>query len=228
LLGNDVVDIDFCEAPVHRHIHYLDRVCTPGEADSVRRSANPLRALAVIWASKEAAYKMFSKQSAPCHFVPRHFVAQIGDRDPVRIDEKLSVLYCGVRAEVSIFSKEKWVHAAAVSSPMNIHWLVREIEHCFFERRKARSESEAVRFLVKALLDELGLRDLSLQFDGRVPRLMRNDGGHSGTDVSLSHHGAFAAAAVAWPAHGRPSPSWVDAGFEGTRNLEAVCFTCTA
>jgi phosphopantetheinyl transferase (holo-ACP synthase) len=184
--------------------------------------------LALIWAAKEAAYKVFSKQKAPCHFVPRQFVTQIENCDRARIDQKLSILYAGVQTEVSIFVAERWVHAVAAFPAMKIHWAVREIEKCFLGSRKASNESEAVRFLANALLGELGLQDVSLQFDGRIPKLVREHGGYTGMEVSLAHHGAFAAAAIAWPACGPLCQPWSNTGFAEMKTSEAVCSTCTA
>jgi phosphopantetheinyl transferase (holo-ACP synthase) len=228
LLGNDIVDIEFCEPPKYRHVRYLDRVCTPEEADGVRRSPDPAKALALIWASKEAAYKAFSKQLPECHFVPREFVIQVEHRDPIEINQKLSILYAGLQTEVSIFAKEGWVHAVAAFPGMRIRWAVREIEECFLGDRKASSESEAVRFLANALIEELGLQDASLQFDGRVPKLTRKGGGSAGIDVSLSHDGAFAAAAIGWPLVRRVGTPWDETDFAETKSSEAICSTCTA
>lgn len=227
LLGNDIVDLRFCESPKKSHVHYLDRACTLEEAEAVRRSVSPARALALVWACKEAAYKLFSKQ-LKCHFVPSQFAIQIEDRDPVLVDKKLSVLYAGAQTEVSLFAEELWVHAVAISPGMRIHWAVREIEKCFAGRHRASHESEAVRSLANALLDDLGLRDVNLQFEGRIPQLRRKGGGQAGIDVSLAHHGEFAAAAIAWPACYVLSRRWDEASFVEGADLEVVCSTCTA
>lgn len=228
MLGNDIVDLHFFEAPALHHIDYLNRVCTAQEAECVRGSADPAKALATTWAAKEAAYKLLSKQLPHCHFVPRQFVTHIGGRDPHQIDKSLSVLYAGVLTQVSIFLDENWVHAIAAFPTTQVHWTVREIENCSFGGRKARSESEAVRFLAYALLEELGLQDLSLQFNGRVPMLKHPVASHAAADdVSLSHHGAFAAAAIARPACPPQSPRQHDTGFEDVMDSEAVCSICT-
>lgn len=228
MLGNDIVDISYCEPPKYHQVGYLDRVCTREEADAVRRSASPVRGLAVVWAAKEAAYKLMAKQFPQCRFIPRQFVVQIENRDPARFDQNLSILYAGVQTEVSLFAEERWVHAVAVASLMKVHWVVREIEKCFLGSRQANNESEAVRFLANGLLEELGVRDVSLQFDGKVPKLKRKDGSHSGMDVSLAHHGAFAAAAITWPGCYPQSRIFEDAGFAEMKNSEAACFTFTA
>ena len=226
MLGNDIVDLEYWEPPKQQHVRYLERVCTSQEADAVRRSVNQVGALATTWASKEAAYKLFSKQFEISHFVPKQFEIQIEERDFGQIDKKLSIRFRGMQAEISIFSKEKWVHAVATLPAMRIRWAARETERCFPDGRKARDESEAVRLLARDLLDGLHLHGVCLQFDGRVPRLVREDGGNSGMDISLSHHGAFVAAAVAWPAGGTVSRQLDNDGFALTTNSEAVCSTC--
>jgi len=227
VVGNDIVDIDFCEPPALQHVRHLDRVCTPEEALGVRRSVDPVKALAVMWSAKEATYKLLSKQLPRCRFVPRQFVTQIENLDPVQIDRKLTILYAGMQIEVSICVKDKWVNAVASAPSTIVHWKVSEIERCFLNGRKASSESKAVRFLAKALLNEVGLNDVSLQFDGRVPKLRRKAGEPAGMDVSLAHHGAFVAAAIAWPVGGLASQPVHDAGFTGAKSSEAVCSTCT-
>jgi hypothetical protein len=185
--------------------------------------------LALILASKEAAYKSLSKQVAECrHFVPKQFVTEIENHDPVRFGKKLSVLYRGMQTEVSIFAEERWVHAVTLTPTMRIHWTVRAIEKCSLGDRKASSESEAVRLLANALLEELCVEDLSLRFEGRVPRLEHKSGRYAGADVSLAHHGAFAAAAIAWPACGPQFQPKGDADFAEMKNSEALCSICTA
>src|ERR1700737_752566 len=108
LLENDIVDIDFCELPMHRHVRYLDRVCTAQEAVAIRCSVDPVRALATIWAAKEAAFKFFSQQLALIHFVPRKFGVQLqnlmGNLGASRIEQKVSMHYDGLKAEISLFS----------------------------------------------------------------------------------------------------------------------------
>lgn len=169
MLGNDIVDLEYWEPPKQQHVRYLGRVCTSHEADAVRRSVNQVEALATIWASKEAAYKLFSKQLELPHFVPNQFEIQVEECDFGRMDKKLSIRFRGMQAEISIFSEEKWVHAVAALPAMRICWAARETEGCFPDGRKARGETEAVRFLARDLIDDLNLRDVRLHFEGRVP-----------------------------------------------------------
>jgi phosphopantetheinyl transferase (holo-ACP synthase) len=228
LVGNDIVDLDFCEPGQYDHVRHIDRVCTLEEANAIRRSVHPVRALALVWASKEAAYKRFSKQFTQCHFVPREFAIQMENQDPARIDRKLSILYKDLQTEVSIVWENRWVHAVASPAATKILFAVREIDRCFLGSRRASNESEAVRFLANDLLEQISARDVSLQFEGRVPKLKNKDGDLSGMDVSLAHHGAFAAAAIAWPMQSLGSLLCEGANSKETTVSEAVCFTCIA
>ena len=194
----------------------------------MRRSADPVRALAIIWAAKEAAYKLQSRRLAECHFVPRHFVTQIETHDHACFDKKLSVLYSGLQTQVSIFAEERWIHAVAAAPAMKVYWKVCEIKEGFVGGQKASSESEAVRFLANSLLEELGLRDLRLQFEGRIPRVKHKGGEDAGVDVSLAHHGAFAAAAVGWPSSLPVAQPKASADLAEIKASEVVCSTCIA
>ena len=228
MLGNDIVDVHFCETPIHRHVRFLDRVCNPQEADAVRHSTSPVRTLASLWAAKEAGYKFFSKRLGLRSFVPRKFELEVEDFEEERQKQRVGIFYDALRTEVTIFSAENWVHAVTTSPTMEINWQVCEIDKCFLENRKASDESEAVRYLTRSLLDELGLQDVSLWFDGRIPKLKSENTEDFPKFVSLSHHGRYAAVALGWLAHLPSPPSASCRNFVESGPLEAVCFTCTA
>jgi phosphopantetheinyl transferase (holo-ACP synthase) len=229
VIGNDIVDLHFFDSPAYHHVRYLDRVCTSAEAHSVRQSADPSTSLAIVWASKEAAYKLHSKQFAPCRFVPRQFVTDIDNRVELKSNGKLIVTYAEMRTSVEILVTKRWVHAVARCSEGTVlRWAVREIEQCFLDGRQARGESEAVRFLAAELLLNFGHKDLSLEFAGKIPRVMRKTGGHAGIDISLSHHGAFAGAAVAWPLDKASLYTQSNCRFLEHSAPEGLCSTFTA
>jgi len=212
---------------MYHHVRHLERVCTSSEAAAVRRSSNPVLALAMLWACKEASYKSLGKQFRGWHFVPRRFEAQLEEYDPAKIDKKLSILCMGVQTELRIFAAQGWVHAVTAPPGMQVRWKVREMEERSLGGRKAPGESEAVRFLARELLDELGWREVTLQFDQRIPVLRDDEGKQTRVEVSLAHHGAFAAAAVAWPTCDAASMVGQEVGSTAT-SPEALCSTCIA
>lgn len=224
MVGNDIVDLHNFGSPAWQHVGHLERVCTPGEARRIRNSPDPCKTLAAVWASKEAAYKLVSKQFLNCRFVPRNFVTQFEDEVLLSSDAELVVTYAELRANVQIALTERWVHAVATFSETTVvHWAVREIEKCIPHGELARAESEAVRYLATDLLSTCGKRGLTLRFSGRIPRLSGDE-----MDISLSHHGAFAGAAIAW--HMKKDSLNKEDCFPSAGALfsEGTCSTCTA
>ena len=226
LVGNDVVDIDYCELPLYWHVRHLDRVCTPEEAKCIRASADPVRALAVIWAAKEATFKLVSKGS-DLGFVPRRFVSEIEGHDPAKIDKKLSIFYAKEQSEVRIFVEDGYVHAAAFCPGTDIMCAVRGLGKREHGADDAMHESKEVRSLAKFLSCELGFAELELEFEGRVPRVRNLTNKRPSIDVSLSHHGRFVAAALAWRAEELPNGELKRVAHQAVWDLEAGCFTCT-
>jgi phosphopantetheinyl transferase (holo-ACP synthase) len=226
VVGNDILDVHFVDAPAYHHVRYLERVCTQAESQAVRDSADPSRSLAVVWASKEAAYKLFVKRHpGPC-FVPRRFVTWTENGASLDSVSEVRVAYVENRATVAISSAGQWVHAIATSSEgLVVRWSVQKIERLFPGRARARSESDAVRFLARELLLKCGLEDAELEFVGRVPTIRRRDRGCSEIGISLSHHGGFASAVIAWPAD-ESSPPRMNRSLWEVSSWEAVCSTC--
>lgn len=219
-----MVDLHFLDSPARHHIRYLDRVCNSVEACLVRRSAKPWRSLSVIWACKEAAFKLMSKESGRRSFVPWEFETHFEARTELDSNGSCLVTRAGAEAIAMISVTEDWVHAVATRDQnVVVHWAVREIDKCPPQTCPSGSESEAVRFLARQLLSNYGRSDTILEFIGRVPRLRRRNGDLAEMGISLSHHGAFAGAAIAW-ASGQRQPC--DHSKEGTLS-EENCSTCT-
>ena len=196
LIGNDIVDLQYFEAPARSHIQYLDRVCTAAEAQFVRRSECASTKLAMVWAAKEAAFKLVSKELGLAHFVPREFETVWAGCCSRDLNTSLDVLYSDMQISVSVTANEQWAHATATFPGAGIcGWKVAEINKCRLDQSKARDESEAVRSLARRFLAECG-RDELLEFVARVPTLRREHCDPRELDISLSHHGRFAAVAL--------------------------------
>lgn len=196
MIGNDVVDLRYFEPPAYSHVRYLDRVCSPAEARAVRRSDRPARSLAIVWAAKEAAFKLISQKFNRGHFVPRDFVAALYDQElDTGTDFTMS---CGdVLSRIRVTTNECWVHAVAtLPGDYFLRWRVQEMSECCSRDPAAGAESQAVRLLARKLLNDSG-REGGLVFLGRIP-IVKKSSGASETAISLSHHGAFVAAAIAW------------------------------
>ena len=198
MVGNDIVDLQFFEAPPYRHVGYLDRICQPGEAESVRQSECAPRSLAAVWACKEAAFKLISRDSKQPHFVPREFVTDFGAFGFTALDRNRSVLHGKTRVSVELFLGAQWIHAVATFPGQVARWRVAPIGHGPGSPASPRAESEAARRLARELCLECGFESLKeAQETGRAP-FGRMHAARGDVAISLSHHGGFAAAAVAW------------------------------
>lgn len=228
MIGNDIVDLHFFETPAYHHVHYLKRVCTAEEEAFVSQWHDSCRALAILWAAKEATFKLISKQNPDRRFIHRQFVAQLCNPFVFVAGGRLEIRYEDSRIDTVISQTQRWVHAVAIlPEARHIRWAVREIERCSTTGFPAERESQAARFLARELLLESGEKELSLEFVGRVPNVVRKGNHQSRIGISLSHHGAFASAAIALQSDA-DSPGPQDAShFVEHLTSGEMCSTCT-
>lgn len=198
MIGNDVVDLRDPEArPEALHPRFDARVFAPEERDALARVAAPARLRWMLWAAKEAAYKVARKLDPQVGFSPRRFVVRLEDA------QRGIVTHEGARLHLRLDVDAERVHALASEGPIPERELVRG---CLRLGPEGPGASGAVRLAaLRALAPLLGAPADQLAFvrEGRVPRL-RLRGAPVPVDVSLSHHGRFAAfaavpAAVAAP-----------------------------
>lgn len=152
--------------------------------------------MAIVWAIKEASYKLFSKESGYFHFVPRQFVTEIDET--VFIDGgKVVVIHKNQAVDVQVSVTKHWVHAVAgTAEDKNAGWGVRKIHGS--EGGETIDESQAARLLAAELLLQFCGEHFVLSFAEKIPTVTKRSGEHAAIGISLSHHGAFAAAAIAW------------------------------
>ncbi len=76
-LGNDIV----CRSSLSPRAkgldpRYLTKIFNRGEKKYIRNASDPVKMLAIFWALKEAAYKIYIQQSGKRYFAPKDFVIQ--------------------------------------------------------------------------------------------------------------------------------------------------------
>ena len=76
-LGNDIVCLS-CLSPRAKALdpRYLKKIFTLGEELYFRNANDPMKMLAIHWALKEAAYKVYIQQLGKRYFAPKDFVVQ--------------------------------------------------------------------------------------------------------------------------------------------------------
>ena len=188
MIGNDVVDLGDPETrPGAQHPRFDERVFAPEEREALARSGAPNRLRWILWAAKEAAYKVARKLDPRVAFSPRRFV--------VRLDAALrgEVRYDGERFGLRVDVLPGAVHAIASSDaevPASVRSELRDLPAA--EADPGRSvRALAARSLASALGAEPGA--VAVVSAGRLPRL-EVGGRPAAADLSLSHHGRL----VAW------------------------------
>jgi phosphopantetheine--protein transferase-like protein len=223
-IGNDVVDLTRAEARGKaQDERFLKRVFTEREIALIRASNDPDRALWVLWAGKEAAFKVVQKRDASALFAHRRYEVRLDSdlnadrtRGTVVIDQARDTGECRLPVEWSISARR--VHCVALGRPSQSGELCVGVEEVptsrdaaaedgpWTEREllSARSrESRAVRMLAKRLALEAGLGHIEVvRWPGERrfgPPVLYTVGASEpliAWEPSLSHDGAFIAAAL--------------------------------
>ena len=200
MVGNDVIDLGDPETRAGRLPRALRR------ARVRRRRARPARrerALRVrlrwiLWAAKEAAYKVAKKRDAAHLLLAAR--ASWCDR---RATRRATVQHGGERYGVVLEVGRSHVHAVATADGERGERddrVVARVER--LARGSAVCPGSAARALAIATVAPLlgvAANDLAVESAGRVPRLAGAPGGFA-VDLSLSHHGRFVAFACTLPA----------------------------
>lgn len=189
MLGNDVVDLRDPETLAGaRHPRFDGRVFAPEERARIARSGAPERLRWMLWAAKEAAYKVARKLDARTVFAPARFV--------VRTDETLRgevELPLGRRIPVVIRAEAECVHAIASDRADFECDLVAGLGP--LGATAARDESRCAReFAAREIARELQrpASEIAIEKQGRIPSLRLADV-EARLELALSHHGRFAA-----------------------------------
>jgi phosphopantetheinyl transferase (holo-ACP synthase) len=185
MIGNDVIDLlDPETAPGSAHPRFDRRVFAPKERLLLAASTDSRRLRWILWAAKEAAYKVARKLDRRAVFSPPRFVVDL---------DACEVHWEGRRLSLDVDSDDDRVHAVAsigetASGPIRVA----------AELVGDAAPGAAVRSLAcRTLAPFLGLAENALDVDrvDRIPRLTA-EGRPLPVDLSLSHHGRFVAFAA--------------------------------
>ncbi len=187
MIGNDVVDLGDPEVdPRARHPRFDRRVYSRNEREAIRCSGAPERLRWMLWAAKEAAYKVARKADPRAIFSPRRFEVELGANLRGR------VCHAGGRVQVVLDESEGRIHCIASDREMDTLALCSRVVP--FEGTAVEARVELRRLVCSAIAEILGLplRELSIGRRGRIP-VACFAGLPLQMDLSLSHHGRFLA-----------------------------------
>lgn len=195
MIGNDVIDLEDLETrPGATHPRFDTRVFTEAERRLLESSDDPGRTRWVVWAAKEAAYKLARAGNRRVVFSPPRF-------EVVRLEpDRAWVCWRARRFTVDLSVRPAQIHAVARN--VGPERIVVASACCLRE-----DPSRAVRALaVETVAAVLGASPFELRVErarGEPPVLLRR-GRRTGAEISLSHHGRFVAFACELP----PGAGW--------------------
>ena len=186
MLGNDVVDLADPEAlEAALHPRFDGRVFAAGERARLAAAGAGRSALRwALWAAKEAAFKAARQQDPGLPFHPRAFVVDGG------------LVRHGARCfRVRMLRSADALHAIALPAERSLRRAAARVAALPPGASPGAAARALARGVAAALLGA-DAEELEIVRDGRVPRLLRR-GAPCPVALSLSHHGRFAACAVA-------------------------------
>lgn len=184
MVGNDVVDLDDDEVRADTlHPRFDERVFGRSERELLGASVVPNRTRWILWAAKEAAFKLMKKLDPCVVFAPSRFVVNLDSTLNGRVKSN------GHSVLVSIRVNEKWIHAIATDDDPARQRVLSALEMT----HTASDPSVSVRELAIRTLSERLKKapdHFSIRQRGRIPYVMTR-GENTALDLSLSHHGRF-------------------------------------
>jgi len=190
MIGNDLVDL--CDAETREsvlHPRFDARIFNATELAELSRAADRHRLRWTFWAAKEAAFKWLRRHDARAIFAPRSFLVVL---DSI---ERGSVQAASFRLPFRAQQATEFVHVVVKDPNCPAERIASQVEPV----GHAVSPSAFVRQLARTFVAQrLGLEASKLDFlrASKIPRLVHASGPVE-VDLSLSHHGRFAAFASA-------------------------------
>jgi phosphopantetheine--protein transferase-like protein len=197
-VGNDVVDLKHPENQgKSKDERFLSRVFTEKERDRIAGAACPDKLLWVLWAAKEAAFKVVSRDDPTVCSTSRRYDILL---DPLAVSEAcLAGQAITPRGELAlrIIVTDDYVHALSAATEGNLDRIFQRVDRMDVEE----DPGEASAFVRRRLLCEIArcldcpLGELSIRKEPLgpgAPFVLRREQPLA-VDISLSHDGRFAA-----------------------------------
>jgi len=193
-VGNDIVDLADPETR-HQGLHprFDERVFRPGERALLGRSDSRHLMRWALWAAKESAYKAEKRLDPELVFSPKRFAVELSAL-PVAEGQGVAVgqvVHRGHVLDLQVHVDGTSLHAVASgarAAGARLLWRV--------DRVVSDPGATARRLAATAIGSALGLDPSDIQIVRRPPVAIHR-GRPLEVDVSLSHHGRFAAFACA-------------------------------
>lgn len=126
MIGNDVIDIVQSRQESNwQRKGFLEKLFTVEEQALITKALNPEIRVWILWSMKEAAYKIYNRQTKIRAYIPQKLVCSLVSESSTYISGKVSCL--GTVYYTKTFIHKEYLHTIAVNHPAQ--WdMVIEIE----------------------------------------------------------------------------------------------------
>lgn len=203
LAGNDVVDLRSARlSALSRNPRFFERVFTAAEQMAIRSADDPFVMTWLLWAAKEASFKIACKIDPATVFAHRKFRISVRDFNP-------SAARPGFRASVIARHEEMETEIFVAGDPEKLHAVgmsgeIRPADACWFWgeeiiggnppelRQSAAVRAGLIRDVSSRTKTAVSRWEVVRPKAAKAPPRLLFDGMPSGFDISLSHDGRWA------------------------------------
>lgn len=123
MIGNDIVDLELAKVQSNwKRKGFLDKIFTINEQNVIHKSLNPAVEIWKLWTRKEAAYKIYNRQTGIRGYFPRKLECSTEE-----IKSDYSDGFVAIEDETyytQTFVNEDYVYSIAVTSVQNLKKIV--------------------------------------------------------------------------------------------------------
>ena len=118
MIGNDIVDLQLASVESNwRRPKFLNKIFTGDEQYFIKQSANPEIEIWKLWSRKEAAYKIYNRETGIRGFFPWKLACSLGENDIARNSGVVAIN--GKQYYTNTEITENYIYTIAVNSVLN-------------------------------------------------------------------------------------------------------------
>lgn len=158
MIGNDVIDILQSRKESNwQRKGFMEKIFTPNEQSLISDDANPEIMVWMLWSMKEAAYKVYNRQTKIREYIPKKLVCSITSRN-LNFTTGNVVCSGNIYHTQTTFSEDK-IHTIAVSVLDDLQKVIE------IEKKSIVKDKNGIPYLAVSLGDII--QDVSISHHGR-------------------------------------------------------------
>jgi phosphopantetheinyl transferase (holo-ACP synthase) len=166
MIGNDVIDIIQSRHESNwQRKGFLQKIFTPNEQLMISKAPDPEITVWLFWSMKEAAYKIYNRQTKRREFIPKKLVCSIVSQDDNSIIGKVNCDQNVYHTQTILLQES--IHTLAVNSLDDLNNVI-EIEN-----RNIIKDNNGIPYLCNFLSNTF--QDVSISHHGRFQKVVTLD-----------------------------------------------------